>query len=229
MFWEEDEDKSIPYQVPDNIVDLSFGIKCKKLHLDHIWELSESIQAQLPWVAEEKSFAIHHIHVAETGNGWMRPEDTETQFLWPSRRTRMYLRVPSSRIEDTKELTGKTLSVQGNDIKLSDCKTRPLSNASVIFSRHIISDENEDENAFLARMHQEVYDLTGVKVRKMICGISSVIKTPNGSLPARHLMIADLDSEPSIKIQQHGLGEGRLLGCGIFLPHKGIKSLNASE
>ena len=42
-------------------------------------------------------------------------------------------------------------------------------------------------------------------------------------------MIADLDSDPSVKIQQYGLGEGKLLGCGIFLPHKGIKSLNVTE
>lgn len=229
MFWQEDEDKSIPYQVPDHVVDLSFAIKCKKLHLDHIWELSEAIQEILPWTREEENFGIHHIHVAESGNGWMRPEDSDSEFLWPSRRTRLYLRVPDNRIEDAKALSGETLTVKGNDIKVGDSRVKKLTNASVIFARHILSDTDEDENTFLARMHEEIYQLTGVKVRKMICGISSVIKTPEGDLPARHLMIADLESNPSIKIQQHGLGDGRLLGCGLFLPHKGIKSLNAAE
>ena len=229
MFWQEDEDKSIPYQVPDDVVDLSFAIKCKQLHLDHAWELSEAVQAELPWAKDEELFRIHQIHVAETGNGWLRPEDAENEFLWPSRRTRMSLRVPKNRLEDAKQLTGKTLVVHGSEIKLGNSKVKELTNASVIFSRHILSDKDEDEQAFLQRMFQEIHDLTGVKVRKMICGISSVIGTPQGKLPARHLMIADLESDTSIKIQQYGLGEGRLLGCGIFLPHKGIKSLNSSE
>ena len=63
----------------------------------------------------------------------------------------------------------------------------------------------------------------------MLCGKSHTIKTPNGYLKTKHLMIADLDNNTSIKIQQLGLGEAKELGCGLFLPHKGIKSLNASE
>ncbi|MEE9352494.1 MAG: type I-MYXAN CRISPR-associated protein Cas6/Cmx6 [Thiotrichaceae bacterium] len=230
MFWEEDEDKSIPYEIPDDVVDISFAIKCKKLHLDHAWELSEAIQAELPWAKDEKQLGIHHIHVAETGNGWLRPEDTEEAFLWPSRRTRFYLRVPKSRVDDVQTLSGKTLSIKGNTVKLGDSsKIKELTNASVLFSRHIISSENEDEDQFLTRMHEEIFDITGVKVRKLICGKSSVIHTPNGELPARHLMVADLESVPSVTIQQNGLGAGRLLGCGLFLPHKGIKSLHSTE
>ncbi len=228
-FWQEDEDKSIPYEVPDDVVDLGFPIRCKKLHLDHAWELSEAIQSELPWVKDEEQFRIHQIHVAETGNGWLRPEDSENEFLWPSRRTRMYLRVPRHRIDETKQLAGKTLNIKGSKVTLKDSKIRKLSNASVIFCRHIPTDPEEDENEFLANMHEEIHQLTGVKVRKMICGTSHVIQTPDGKLPTRHLMIADLESDASIKIQQHGLGKGRLLGCGIFLPHKGIKSLHTTE
>lgn len=229
MFWEEDEDKSIPYQVPDNVIDLSFSIRCKKLPIDHAWALSKAIQAELPWAKDEEQFAIHHIHVAETGNGWLRPENTENEFLWPSRRTKMQLRIPSSRIEDAKQLCGKTISIENNPIKLGETKAKTLTNASVIFSRHILTHADEDENTFLIRMHHHIYDMTNVKVRKLICGISNTIQTPEGKQPTRHLMIADLESAPSITIQQNGLGEGRMMGCGIFLPHKGIKSLHTTE
>ncbi len=229
MFWEEDEDKSIPYEVPDDVVDISFPIKCKKLHLDHAWELSEAIQAELLWAKDEKVLGIHHIHVAETGNGWLRPEDTESAFLWPSRRTRFSLRIPHTRIEDAKQLSGKTISVQGDLITFGDSKIKELTNASVLFSRHVISSDEEGEDAFLTRMHEQIFALTGVKVRKLICGKSSIIATPDKKLSARHLMIADLESEASITIQQFGLGDERILGCGIFLPHKGIKSLHTTE
>ena len=132
MFWEEDEDKSIPYKVPDDVVDLSFAIKCKKLHIDHAWELSEAIQSELPWIKDEKYLGIHHIHVAETGNGWLRPDDNESALLWPSRRTRFMLRIPQTRIEDAKQLTGVTITVKGNAITFGDSKVKTMTNASDI-------------------------------------------------------------------------------------------------
>lgn len=60
-------------------------------------------------------------------------------------------------------------------------------------------------------------------------GKGNKINTPEGEVYTRHLMIADLNTDASIKIQQFGMGEERQLGCGIFLPHKGIKSLKADE
>ena len=93
----------------------------------------------------------------------------------------------------------------------------------------MVCKEGEDENAFLTRTAKEIYDISHHKVKKMLCGKMHTIKTPEKVIITRHLMIADLDSDTSIKIQQLGLGDSRELGCGLFLPHKGIKSLNSSE
>ena len=38
-------------------------------------------------------------------------------------------------------------------------------------------------------------------------------------------MLADLSTEESLKLQEHGLGEGRHMGFGIFIPHKGIDAV----
>jgi len=38
-------------------------------------------------------------------------------------------------------------------------------------------------------------------------------------------MIADLKTGESLALQQVGLGEGRKLGCGLFLPHRGIDAV----
>jgi len=38
----------------------------------------------------------------------------------------------------------------------------------------------------------------------------------------RSLMLADLTVEEAVKLQQQGLGADRKLGCGLFIPHKGI-------
>jgi CRISPR/Cas system CSM-associated protein Csm4 (group 5 of RAMP superfamily) len=38
-------------------------------------------------------------------------------------------------------------------------------------------------------------------------------------------MLADLAVEESVRLQQRGLGPGRTLGCGLFLPHKDINEV----
>ena len=230
MFWQEDEDKSLPYEIPDDVIDLVFSITCKKLPLDHAWSLSQEIQNHLPWITESRSSGIHQIHVAESNNGWLRPEDNEVDaVLYPSRRTKMTLRIPGNKLEDAKTLVGKTLSIEGHALKVGKAKTKELTNDSVIFSRYILSDQDESENDLLTRIAKEIKGITDFNVKKMLCGKTHPLKTPSETFLTRHLMIADLDSDTSVKIQQVGLGESRELGCGIFLPHKGIKSLNATE
>jgi CRISPR-associated protein Cas6 len=229
MFWQEDEDKSLPYQAPDDILDLSFAIKCKELPIDHAWYLSQAILKQLPWFADEPSAGVHQIHVAESGNGWIRPDDVENETLRPSHRTRMVLRIPKTRLDDANVLVGKTISIQGYPLSIKKPRKKPLTHSSVIFSRYVLSDKNEDENSFLERMSAEVESITGHQIKKMLCGKTHILRTPEKDWLTRHLMIADQTSEDSILLQQSGLGEGHLMGCGLFLPHRGIKSLHSIE
>jgi hypothetical protein len=39
-------------------------------------------------------------------------------------------------------------------------------------------------------------------------------------------MIADLTKEEAVTLQEEGVGEHRLFGCGIFLPHKSIDAVS---
>ncbi len=229
MFWQEDEDKTLPYDIPDEIIDISFNITCKQLPLDHAWELREQLHQALPWLKENKLAGIHQLFVADSNNGWMRPEESQNQVLYPSRRTRLYLRIPSKNIEEAKTLTGKTLTIANHPLTLGKPKQKELVNTSIIFSRHLVTDKNETEDEFLRRYATEFKRITGENIKKMMSGKGNRIKTPEGEIYTRHLMIADLNTDASIKIQQLGMGEERQLGCGIFLPHKGIKSLKADE
>lgn len=230
MFWEEEEDKSLHYEVSDSVIDLNFSINCKTLPINHAWSLSQEILVHLPWIKNHETAGIHQIHVAESNNGWMRPEeDNETALLYPSRRTKLCLRIPIDKLEETQNLTGKLLDINNHPLQIGNTKIKKFTNAGVIFSRYILSKENEDENSFLTRMATELKNKTDFNVKKMLCGRSHSINTPNGKLVTRHLMIADLDNESSIKIQQLGLGDAKELGCGLFLPHKSIKSLNPGD
>ena len=62
-----------------------------------------------------------------------------------------------------------------------------------------------------------------------LCGIGHEIHTLDGAVETRSLMIADLDKPTSIQLQEQGVGPLRHFGCGIFLPHKGIRAVGAEE
>ena len=227
MYWQDQEDKSQQYIVPDDIVDLSFKVQCKQLPLDHAYELSQAIQKVLPWIEDEPQTGIHLIHGAESGNGWIRPEDPDA-VLSLSKRTRFMLRIPKHRVDDAKQLEGQLLNVADNELVLSKPNRKTLSALTTIFARYIALDDSEDEEAFLNQAASLLND-QGVKVKKMMSGRTHVLRTPEGNLLTRSLMIDGLEVEESVYIQQHGLGEGRLLGCGLFLPHKGIDAVGQTQ
>ena len=228
MYWKEDDDKQ-DFVVPDDIVDLNFRIDCKCLPLDHAHALSRAVQAALPWMADVEQAGIHQIHGAESGNGWMRPEDPENELLYVSRRTRMSLRLPKEHVEAARELSGHTLDIDGYPLGLGEASVRKLSPSPTIFSRYVVCDDEELEEAFVQRMVDFLQGELDIPVRKILCGRSHYLRLPQGRLHTRSVMLADLDPASSVRLQEHGLGPHRLLGCGLFLPHKGIASLDKRE
>jgi len=227
LYWQEDEDPSeIP--LPETVQDLLFRIDCRTLPLDHAEVLSDEIRRHLPWLVEEPNAAIHLIHVAESANGWMRPEDPDSELLHVSRRTRMTLRLPSHRFEDARALVGKTLDIAGHPLTVGDFHLRPLSKLTTIFARHVDTGGSEDESEFLRQVAEELAQ-RGIRVRKMMPGKLHRHRTRDGEILTRKLMLSDLQIPESLQLQERGLGHRPLMGMGIFLPHKGIEAVNKKQ
>ena len=222
MYWNENSEENKEVLVPDNVLDVVYSISCKCIPMEHAHALSEALLQVLPWLAEEENAGIHQVHGAESGNGWERPD---TEVLYLSRRQKLTLRLPKTRLEEAKSLAGQTLDIGGYTLKVGELTTRKLSDLPTLFARHVLGEDGQSEEEFLA---QAVTQLTamGINVKKMMCGKESVIQLPDGELYARSLMLADLELEESVKLQEVGLGPGRKLGCGLFLPQKGIKPVN---
>lgn len=219
MYWQEDEEQKSP-TVSDDVVDMVFSIACKCLPVDHAYALSQEIQAILPWLAEEEGAGIHTIHVAESGNGWFRPNE-ENAVLHPSRRTKFRLRVPKHRVEEAKKLTGSTLIVDGYTVEIKSSTVRLLSDHTTVFSRYVVTEGYDSEMDVLKNMSEHLKDM-GIKPKKMLCGTETLINTPDKQVKTRSLMIAELSVEESVMLQMKGLGSHRWLGCGLFIPHKDI-------
>ena len=226
MHWEDDSKRQNEFIVPDDVVDVSFNLICRQLPTTHAWELAQALYSALPWLKDEPEAGIHQIHGATSGNGWERPADGELIHL--SRRSRMHLRVPKQRIEATQSLTGTSLDIAGHALEVGESTIKPLQPQATIFSRYVIVPSGLDENGFLDMLVNELQK-RGIHVRKMLCGIGHTLSTPEQDYETRSVMIADLDKQTSIELQETGIGPGRHLGCGIFLPHKGIKPVGETE
>jgi CRISPR-associated protein Cas6 len=222
MFWQEAKDNE-RYTVPDDIVDVVYNIQCRCLPVDHAYALSQAVAQALPWFAEEQGAGLHTIHVAESGNGWMRPDQADA-LLHLSRRTRLTLRLPKHRINDAGGLTGQTLDVAGNSLRVEKSMVKPLSTITTLFARYIVTRDGADEDAF---PHESMTLLNGmgIRSRKMLCGMENIIATPQKAIHTRSLLLADLAVEEAVTLQQQGLGPNRKLGCGLFIPHKGITAV----
>ena len=225
MLW-EDEDKQVEFVQPDNVVDLSFKINCKQLPTTHAWELSQALYEILPWLFDEPEVGVHQIHGATAGNGWERPADGELIHL--SKRTRMSLRMPRARVEETMSLIGAKMDVAGYEIEIGAVTEKPLNPLATLFSRYVVVPDGLDEDGFMQWVVDELAQ-RDIKLRKMLCGIDHTIHTPDKDIETRSLMMADLDKQASIALQEQGIGAHRHLGCGIFMPHKGIKAVGETE
>ena len=127
-------------------VDVFFGLK-KIIVLVRIKRkqnrenLLNNLQEITEWISEEEMAGIHLIHGAESGNGWQRPEDTSNEVLYLSRRTKMSLRLPKSRLEEAAKLTGQILEIDEYKIVVGESTIKPLSTSSTIFSRYVSSSD----------------------------------------------------------------------------------------
>jgi CRISPR-associated protein Cas6 len=226
MYWQETKSEE-RHAIPDDIVDVAFGIVCRCLPVDHAWALAEAVRVVLPWIAQEPAAGIHPLFVADSGNGWMRPEEPD-DLLYPSRRTKLLLRLPRSRVRDAERLCGASLDIAGFAFAVEKASVRPLSELTTIFSRFVVLEGAEDEREFLAEAHKRL-EAMDIRPRKMLCGIERQIGTPEGKIRTRSLMLADLTVAESVRLQQEGLGPHRTLGCGLFVPHKGIQEIGAPK
>ncbi len=224
MFWQDEDENDITrFVVPENVLDLHFSIRCKTLPVDHAWALSTAIQKALPWFAEDEQAALHLIHVADSANGWERPQGSG-DMLYPSRRTKLVLRLPAGRIDDALALSGQTLQVGESEIEVGEGKAQPLSATNTLYSRYVaITEADQTEEAFIAQQVAEL-KAVGLRFKKVVCGKETRFVLPDGELRTRSLLIADLPLSDAVRLQEIGLGPHHLkmLGCGLFIPHKTV-------
>lgn len=227
MYWVDHEDEPQGRATATDVIDLAFRIDCARLPVDHAWPLCEAIHRHLPWLPGERRAGIHLVHGGESGNGWQRPGDAD--YLELPRRTRLTLRLPRERRTAAESLRGQRLVVGNCTVDVGEPREKPLVPSSTVFSRYVECREPTSESAFLDDVASALSSM-GVAPRKMLCGRTHVLASPQGDVHVRSVMIADLGLEDSMIILQTGIGDRAAFGLGLFLPHKGIDAVfNAAD
>ncbi len=216
--WQDEEE--VQYQIPDDVVDLTFSIGCPAIPVDHAHALSRAICEILPWFADEPEAGLHIIYGAASMHGWQRPDSPDETILL-SKRTRLRLRLPKDRIEDASALCGKTLDVSGHKMEVGEAKIMLLVSSNTLFSRHIASDTGEDEEAFTERMVLELRAM-GLRFTKILSGRDHAIAIPDGQINTKSLLVSGLSVQDAVKLQISGVGPYRHMGIGLFVASKSI-------
>lgn len=220
--WQEETEQKKSIADDSDMAELSFSVNCKELPYDHAYELSSAILNLIPEIKNDKRNAIQTLHGPMSGNGWVRP-DSENIPL--SKRAKLIMRLNRNQINSIKSIEGKKIELFGNILKIGESKVKSFLVVKDLFCRFVISDTKTSEDDFLHKIQTELRNFN-INIRKALCGKSMLVNFGKETVYTRSLMIADLSKEESLKLQEEGVGEKKLFGCGIFLPHKSIDAVN---
>ncbi|MDO9251644.1 type I-MYXAN CRISPR-associated protein Cas6/Cmx6 [Hydrogenophaga sp.] len=189
------------------LVDLVFPLNGHSLPRESAPALRAALQREMPWLDQEPLAGIHPLKLVP-GN--------EAEALL-SQRTRLLLRLPRERMVAAIELAGRSLQVGGQTATLGLPHPRELLPHHTLYA-YAVAAEADDEIAFVQAMNDELQTL---QVRsQLVCGKRQQRDWPGGAQTTFSLMLHGLSQADSLLLQEHGLGRHRLLGCGIFVPHK---------
>lgn len=211
-----------PMQLPHQadalpaFVDVAFALRGRTLPRDHGRALAAALGRHLPWLAKDPRCGVHRVKVvAGTGGEALLPQ-----------RARLLLRVPRERVAALAALAGVQLQVAGHALQLGQPRVHELLAHSTLYAAMVATDADADEGLFLRAMADE---LESLQVRgRCICGTHRQLQGIGGAtVGGFSLMLDALTPADSLQLLQSGLGPHRLLGCGVFVPHRSAAALHA--
>ncbi len=198
----------------DTVVDVAFPLEGTHLPRDHALPLAQALGAQLTWLAAEPLAGIHPIKVV--------PGYGVRGLL--SQRARLLIRLPSTRVAELAPLAGHSLKVGGCELRLGEPKPRELLPHGTLYA-YFVAAAGADEQAFVVAVGGA---LDALKVdAHIVCGRRQQVGAPGRAITGFSLMLHGLTRADSLQVQRAGVGPHRLLGCGIFVPHRSAAAVGA--
>lgn len=201
-----------PEEYTPHMIDLQFDLVGTTVPADNAQLLADALLRLLPWLADDNAAGIQHLKGAETNRG--------DPVININRRAKLFMRVPQRRVDEMQAIVGQTLHLAGHPLQIGSFKTRAFSPFSNIYA-HFVDTGSATEEQFVQDVMRELDGHFELRCG-FICGRPHILQSASGPLHGYSLMLHDVPPHKSLRLQDEGMGRNRLLGCGIFIPHKSI-------
>jgi CRISPR-associated protein Cas6 len=198
----------------DSAVEAVFPLEGKTLPREHAQALLDALVVSMPWLQDDAGAGIHPLKLVS---------GTESMALL-SGRTRLILRVKANRLDKLRASEGAQLDVAGHPLRLGAVHLRALQPLATLYAYRVAAIAG-DESAFMQAMEAELAAL-GVAGER-VCGKRQMVRVNQHDMVTFSMMLHGLGPDQSLRLQQHGLGPHRLLGCGLFVPHKSAAAVGS--
>lgn len=192
---------------PLAFVDLVFPLSGHSLVKDHADVLQKCMTREFPWLLDDLRFGIHPIKLSHGSH----------QALL-SQRSRMLLRVSRERAQALLSMTPKSLQIGPYLVEIGVPHIRDLTPHTTLYAYHVVNPFGTDEVQFMRYVQAQLLDKE-IRV-DAVCGKHHHMQRDDSILDVYSLMLHGLPPAQSAQMLIEGLGEHRLLGCGLFVPHK---------
>lgn len=194
-------------------LDFAFALTGDTIAPDYGDALYRALAAALPWIDEEPLAGVHPIRGLTACAGR----------LLVGGRTRLVLRLPRERADACAGLRGARLELPA-PLQVGPFTQRELLPYPVLHS-HLVVTGAAEEGDFLEDIARATAEL-GIK-GEAIVGRRGALRAAAQRFDGFSLMLHGLTPEDSLRAQRYGIGLHRMLGCGLFVPHKSIAAVGA--
>lgn len=186
-------------------VDLAFRLTGSAVPVDHGYALYGAISRRLPDFHADRAIGIHPIRGRYLGDGTLQL----------SAFSRLTIRLPDDRIRVVLPLAGTALDIGGCRVMVGVCEVRPLRAADALYARVATIKGFMDSIGFHAAAQRQLQQL-GIAA-ELVVGERRILKVSGRQVVGFELTARGLGSEPSLRLQEAGLGGRRHMGCGVFV------------
>ena len=198
------------------IVDVFFGVRGSRVSADHGYALYGAVARALEtrgdaWLHQLDQVGLHLLRGAYGSDGRL--------LLGP--RACFGLRLSAALIPKVLALAGKRLKIGGDALRVGVPHVRALRPAPVLAARLVTTRNGQDEPRF---DHEIARQLSGLGINATAMrGRRRVFRIKDKTVVGYGVRVAGLNAAESLRLQEHGLGGRRKMGCGVFVPVRGTE------
>ena len=205
-----------------DIINLVFPATGKTLPADHNYRLYASLCKRFPELHQLANLSINTISGIPDYQGKIT--------LTPE--SKLYLRLPVEAIALIYPLAGQKLNIGGHEIKLGNPELQTIKPCYSLKARLVTIKGYTEPMEFLEAAQRQLKKLEiqaniGIPANKegepkrLTMKITKTKR--NYTIVGFSVVVTDLLEEDSVKLQIHGLGGKRRMGCGVFYPNTRVR------